>query len=155
MPFPVKNYIIRDIANTLDLLGSRRLAERENENRVDALARRFMDARKEIERRHAKIISSNPTPAGWEDTDLPIAVMEARQFEYNELMEETQELRNIPENLYLTEKDLPKLMKGEAGDQNRVGLSRIQTYLHFLWKGTFDLADVPVVDGTDGTAADA
>lgn len=147
----VENEIIRDVYGALTVLSQKRLAERENEDRVTALLRRFRKAKKEIDRLHAEIIKRHPSPDGWEERQLPVTIVEARQHEYNDLMAKTQELRDIPTNLYITEKDMPKLMKGEAGDENRMAVAAIQDGLHFLYKTQFD-DEEPVVDGKDGTS---
>ncbi len=147
----LENEIIRDVHAALNALSQKRLAERENEDRVTALIRRFSKAKKQIDKDHAAIIKRYPAPDGWDERDLPVAVLEARQAEYNDLMEQTQELRDIPANLYITEKDLPKLMKGEAGDSNRQAVAWITTNLHFLFKTQFE-DEEPVKDGEDGTS---
>lgn len=146
----VKNYVIRDIDQMLSLLSQKRLTERDNEKRVATLCRRFAKAKKHIDEQHAEIIQRYPAPSGWEDRDLPIAVIEVRQHEYNTLMEEEQELRDIPAALYLTENDLPKIMKGELGDENRIATSMIMAKLHFLYDVKDD-DEEPLVDGKDGT----
>jgi hypothetical protein len=148
----IKNYIIVDIHEMLCLLASKRLAERENEKRVATLLRRhFVKPRKAITDDHNAYVVANPAPPEWDGQDIPQALIEQRTAHYNDLMEEEQDVGEIPAHLYLTEKDLPKIMKGELGDQNRVGTAMIIARLHFLYKLEGD--DEEVADGNDGADA--
>lgn len=148
----VSNWKIRDIHGALAVLGERRLGSLESAKKVVTLRRRYINGPKKIyDEQYAQIIKDHPTPDGWEERNLPVAVLEAREFAFRALLDQEQDIADIPSHLVLTESDLPKLMKGKEGDDNQVGVASIISGLHFL----FPLADdeEPVVDGKDGEQA--
>lgn len=135
----VTNRVIRDIHSALTALGDRRLPSLDTAKKVSTLRRRFFDAPKQVyDDCQAQVIKDNPPPPGWEDRDLPITVLEAREFGFRDLLADEQEIKEIPSNLVLDDDDLPKRLKGEQDDANQVAVSTIIRNLHFLYQGNLD-----------------
>ncbi len=146
----VTNRIIQEIRNALTALSQRRLETRESTKKVVRLLREhFDDAWKIFSDLQNGIIAEHPVPEGWESESLPVGVMEARQKEINELLEDTQDIPEIPKDLMIQDKDLPKLIKGEMGDANQSGVGDIIHKLHFVYGGWPEQEKVK--DGEDGS----
>src|ERR1043166_188544 len=131
----VSNWKIRDIHSALVALGDRRLPSLETAKQVVTLRRRYFDKPKKMyDDLQAQVIKQNPPPPGWEDRDLPITVLEAREFGFRALLEDEQEIREIPDSLILDDDDLPKRLKGEQDDANQVSIATVIRNLHFLFQ---------------------
>ncbi len=135
----VSNWKIRDIHSALVALGDRRLPSLETAKKVVTLRRRYFDKPKKIyDDLQAAVIKQNPPPPGWEDRDLPVILLEAREFAFRELLDDEQEIRDIPESLILDDDDLPKRLKGEQDDANQVSIATVIRNLHFLFQSNID-----------------
>lgn len=143
------NRVIQDIRNALTALSQRRLETRESVKKVVRLLREHFDGPWKIySDLQNNIIAEHPVPEGWESESLPVGVMEARQREINALLEDTQDIPEIPKELLIQDKDLPKLIKGEMGDANQSGVGDIIHKLHFVYGGWPEQEEVK--DGQDG-----
>lgn len=140
----IENREIARIYAGLRELSGRRLDGPNPVKKVRALLARFRGPAQFIEDEKEKIIREHPAPEGWDGEKLPIAINEERAALINDLMRETQDIREIPKAWYLCGADMPKPIKGELGDQNQFGVADIQHNLGFL----FDCGDEEEMDGT-------
>lgn len=127
------NRKIREIHTALSMLSGRTLASIKNELRVAKLRREFFAGPFEVtEDVRKKIIAANPVPEGGdEERSMPVHVSEARYTAIQAMLDETQEIKDVPAHLILSEADMPITMKNNP--DNRAGIADILSNLDFLY----------------------
>jgi len=127
------NRQIRQIHTALAMLSARTLGSIKNELRVAKLRREYFAAPFEVtEDVRKKIIAANPVPDDADqDASMPVSVAEARHRAIEEMLDATQEIRDVPPHLILSEADMPVTLK--SNPENRAGIADIIASLDFLY----------------------
>jgi hypothetical protein len=147
------NRVLEEIRESLDGFSQRRFETRKSMRRVVALQESYFEKPWQIIQRHRRdIIEQLPCPEGWEDSRLPVGLMEARIAAIEEMLDDTQDIPEIPDAELLTEEDLPKLIKGDLGDANQMAVGFLIRRCHFAQKYFVPKKDV--ADGEDGGERD-
>lgn len=128
------NLEIDRIFNALMMLSQRRLSTDKSEKKVATLLRRYFDMPYQVfEQQKKMVMLRNSLSPDSEDRSIPASVNELRQMGLHALLHDTQDILIIPEHLLLTDADMPKPIKGEAGDANQSGVANIKFNLGFLY----------------------
>lgn len=128
------NLEIDRIFNALMVLSQRRLSDAKSEKKVATLLRRYFDMPYQVfEQQKKMVMLRNSLSPDSEDRSIPATINELRQIGLHALLQDTQDILVIPEHLLLVDSDMPKPMKGEAGDANQSGVANIKFNLGFLY----------------------
>lgn len=130
----MKNSTIRERYAAIANLSNRVLPSPTAINKVAFLLARFKPLYEVTEEGRNKLIQQYPVPADWDNPVLPAAIAEARQKAMDELMAAGQPVKKVPEQLRITEADLPKALKREGGESNAEGLAGIIAMLGSLYQ---------------------
>jgi hypothetical protein len=121
---------IRTVYSGLQANSQRRLKGKEQRSKMAQLMRLYFGPAHEIvEALRNEVIADHPAPEGWEGSDLPHYVVEARMREFNALDELLLDVPDIPEKLLITADDFPKEIQGELGDGNQMATAEIERLL--------------------------
>lgn len=132
----ISNRRIRRMYQAVNAMAGRILPSRDTEKKVFTVLRKHLNAPYEItEDLIRKAREANPAPDDLDASQLPVAIMEARQREIDAILDDEQELRDVPPHLRFEEKDLPRSFK--AHEDNAAGVADIVANLDFL----FPIAD--------------
>lgn len=132
----MRNQSIRDKYAALSALAQRALPGTNAISRIDSLLKRFEIPYNATEKAKKKIIADHPVPETWEREGLPLPIAEVRQLEMDAMLEESQNIKKIPEHMRLTDADMPIALKRESGSDNIIGLAQIKRMLGSLYKPT-------------------
>ena len=127
------NRKIRQIHTALSMLSARTLPSIKNDLRVAKLRREFFagpfDVTEDVRK---KIIESLPMPEGdGEEQAMPAYLTEARFKAIEAMLDDTQDVKDVPATLILSEADMPTTMK--TNPENRAGVADIIANLDFLY----------------------
>ena len=127
------NRKIRQIHTALSMLSARTLPSIKNDLRVAKLRREFFAGPFEVtEDVRKKVIERLPMPEGdGEEQAMSASLTEARFKAIEAMLDDTQDVRDVPANLILTEADLPAAMK--TNPENRAGIADFLSNLDFLY----------------------
>jgi hypothetical protein len=133
------NREIRRKFNGLSILALRTLPSREAEQKFAVLLRRYFEKPNEIvEELMKKIRSDFPVPEDYDGDSTPVRIREQREAEYDKVLKQEQDIRDIPDNLLLKRDDLPKISKHL--EQNQQGVSdAIASLGEELYPSLFDI----------------
>lgn len=113
-------------------MAGRILPSRDTEKKVFTVLRKHLNAPFEItEDLMRKVRENNPAPEALDASQLPLAIMETRQREIDAILDQEQEIRDVPANLLFEEKDLPRSFKSH--EENAAGVADIVSHLGFLF----------------------
>src|ERR1039458_8934032 len=115
--------VLRELRKNIaaaEALSGRTLPALANDLKVAALLRRYSGPVADSDQVIRKIRERNPAPEGVEGNALPVALMELRQREIDELLDGTVEVPDLPDDRRITSEELPKAMKAGAGEENRI-----------------------------------
>jgi hypothetical protein len=131
----VTNLEVDRIFNALMTLSQRRLATGQSEKKIATLLRRYFDVPYQVfEQQKKMVMMRNSLSPDSEDRGIPASIGELRQMGLHALLQDTQDIPDVPDHLLLTEVDMPKPLKGEAGDANQAGVANIKFQLGFLYQ---------------------
>lgn len=130
---------LRRIHAALSNLSARTLPTINSDLKVAATIRtHFQGPHEDSEQKIRKIRESNPIPDGVEGNNIPPAILEQRQREIDDLLDQTVVDFDVAKvTRRITEADLPKALKTGAAEENRGALADILVNLDFL----YDLPD--------------
>jgi hypothetical protein len=151
----MKNQAIRDKYAALTVMSQRILPSASAINKVSTLiTTRFEQPYQSTERSRKQALESIPVPPGFEgdESDMPLTIREARTKAVEELLQQSQPIRKIPELLRLTAADMPKPLKRDGGEDNAAGVAMIRVMLGSLYKRGADeiIADTDEGEEVDG-----
>jgi hypothetical protein len=130
----VRNLEIDRIFLALMTLSQRRLSDAKSEKKIATLLRRYFDVPYQVfEQQKKMVMMRNSLSPDSEDRSIPASINELRQMGLHALLQDTQDIPDVPEHLLLTDVDMPKPIKGEAGDANQSGVALIKFQLGFLY----------------------
>lgn len=129
---------IVDHASALQTMAARALPSSTAENKVSFLLQeRFQRPNDVVQKRKMEdVIKAFPAPEGVSENALPSNLAESRQIAWEKILDEDLPIRRIPEHMRLTSADLPKILKGDDGWKNGVGLAALRKMLGSLYKLT-------------------
>lgn len=148
----MKNRTIRDRYLALATLSRRTLPGATAVNKVSVLLGRYGPAFQATERSLEACYVQHPAPDDMEPGDkLPEWLAERRVAFNSEVLEQSQSIKKVPDQLLLTSADMPRALSGEDGAKNAAGLAEIRHMLGGLYKPSGD----EILDMIDDQAEDA
>ena len=125
------NRDIRVIHGGLSVLSARTLPSLSSDLKVAALLRRFFNVPYQVTQDALqKLMAALPPPKDLGDGKMPRWLVEERERRFaEEVLDQEQDVGDIPDTLLVNEKDLPLALKGENGEANRQGVADIVTAL--------------------------
>lgn len=135
MALSVTNRELREIHQALTALAGRTLPTIKSDLKVAKLLRSHVAGPyRDSEATREGIVRRHPTPVDTEEAKTPPAIQEARANEFNDHLDATVDLGDVPDALLIVEDDLPKALKGETGEANRQGVAGIVALLGPFYK---------------------
>jgi hypothetical protein len=148
----ITNRRIRRMHTALSAMAGRILPSRDTEKKVFTVLRKHLHTPFEItEDRLRKVREDNPAPDDLDASQLSVAIVEKRQREIDAILDEEQEIRDVPPHLLFEEKDLPRSFK--AHEENAVGVADIVANLDVLFPIADDEAQQDERPSDDRSAA--
>lgn len=134
----MKIRLIVDRTDALQAIAARALPSATAENKVSFLLQeRFQRQYKVVQnRKMADVITAFPAPEGVSENALPSNLAESRQIAWEKILDEELPIKKIPEHMRLTSADMPKVLKGDDGWKNGVGIAALRRMLGSLYKPT-------------------
>jgi hypothetical protein len=132
----VTNRRLRTAVAALQALSTRTLPTIKSDLKVVARLRELAGPFEDCEKLIRKIREEHRAPDGYEGTELPVAVTEARQRDFDTLMGELVDVADVPTEKLVSEADLPRALKSGAGEENRAQLADIVLHLDWLFATT-------------------
>lgn len=131
----ISNRDIRRIYMALAQLSGRVLPSISSDLKVAKLLREYFRVPYEVtEDLREKIVRDHPSPE--DEGGTPPSVIEARNDAFAEVLVGLQEVRDVPESLFIERDDLPKELK--SAPENRAGVADIVFGLGFLYRDDCD-----------------
>jgi hypothetical protein len=127
------NRRLRQMYTALSALSARTLPTITSDLKVAARLRDLRGLYEDTGAVIRKIREAHPAPDDTEGDRLPVALMEARQQQIEELLDQEVELPDWPDEKRITDADLPKALKTGAAEENRAGVADVVLNLDILY----------------------
>jgi hypothetical protein len=129
---------IREIHQALTALSSRTLPSIAADLKVSARLRELRPLVEDSDALIRRIRAQTPVPDGLTGSEIPMALVEARQRDIDAMLETTVEMEPLADARRITADDLPKALKSASGEENRAGLADIILNLDDYYAQTDD-----------------
>lgn len=146
----ITNRRLRKSYTALSIISGRNLPSRDTEKKCAVLRRLYLSAHFEVtEDRIRKIRENHRVPEDLDSTQLPVAILEARQRDIEAMNDELIEIKDIPKHLLFDDDDFPRSFK--KSEDNAQGVGDLMDSLDFLYPIVDKLATVDERPADDRT----